>query len=196
MGQLHNPGDAGAEADAVIGARNIIVHCLRYSDDFHAFFVQTLRITQRVIATNRNQCIDTEELEVGENLLSNVVDFVSIGVSHMRRDRCARQVTRSRARCMEKSATEPATPVHFLFGQLLHMLAIIGRGVGNHIHQPAPAAAKPDHLVPFPARADSYSAYRRIQPGHITSTGQNSDATLMLRQVFRLPKMSLWIFRK
>ncbi len=39
VGQLDRAGHTGAETDAVIGARNVVIHRLRDGNDLHAFLV-------------------------------------------------------------------------------------------------------------------------------------------------------------
>ena len=137
--------------------------------------VKTLRITQRVIAADGNQDVETEELEVVENLLSDIVDILCIRITQVRRERRARQVTRPRARRMQECATEPSPPIHHCLGQLLHMVAIVGLGIGHHIHQSAPATANPDHLVPFPTRPYRDGSYRGVQPGDVAASRQDAQ---------------------
>ena len=64
VGHLDGAGDAGAEADAVIGAGHIIVHRLGDGDDFEAFLVQAHAIAQGIIAADGDQVIDAQEIQV------------------------------------------------------------------------------------------------------------------------------------
>ena len=57
----------GAEPDAVIGCRNIIIHGLGYPYHLHAFLIQAYPIAQRVIAADRDQIVDPELVKIVEH---------------------------------------------------------------------------------------------------------------------------------
>src|SRR5258708_39437955 len=48
---LNGTRDAGTEADAIVGAGDIVVHCLRDARDFEAFRVETTPIAKRVVSS-------------------------------------------------------------------------------------------------------------------------------------------------
>ena len=70
---LDGAGDAGGEADAVVGARDVVVHRLGDGDDRHPLVVQAHAVGQRVVAADRDQVVDAEQLEVLEHLGREVV---------------------------------------------------------------------------------------------------------------------------
>ena len=113
-------GDTGTEANTIIGSRHIIVHGLGNGHGLDAFLMEALRITQRVVATDRNEAIDSEEVQVLENLRGDVVDLVRVLVAQVLGDDGARQVTRPGARRVEKRAAGPARLVDDVFGQNLN----------------------------------------------------------------------------
>jgi hypothetical protein len=110
--QLDGARDAGAEADAVVGAVHIVVHRLRDADDVYPFVVQTLAVTERVVASDRNQNVDSDVLEVLEHVLGDVVDRLVVA-GEMRRQAGLGQVARPRARSMKESAARAAGAIHF-----------------------------------------------------------------------------------
>ena len=64
VGQLNGARDAGAEPDAVVGARNVVVHGLGNRNDFKAFFVQAHAVAESVVAPDRHHVINAEPLEI------------------------------------------------------------------------------------------------------------------------------------
>src|SRR6185369_11239099 len=58
-------GDRSREADAVLGVADVVVHCFRDCDDLDAEFVELGRKTERVVAANGDQVVDTEPRKVG-----------------------------------------------------------------------------------------------------------------------------------
>src|SRR5712692_12055676 len=52
---LNGARDAGAEADAVVSAGDVIVHGLGNADDFEPFFVETNTVAERVVAANGDE---------------------------------------------------------------------------------------------------------------------------------------------
>jgi len=94
--QLDGACHAGAEADTVVGAVDVVVHRLRYRDDVHAFVVQALAIAERVVPTDGNQDIHSDVLEVLEHVLGGVVDRLVIA-RQMRRQALARHVAGAQA---------------------------------------------------------------------------------------------------
>ena len=57
---LNGASDAGAEADAVVGARNVVVHGLGDANDAEAFFMEADSVAQRVVAADGNERVDPE----------------------------------------------------------------------------------------------------------------------------------------
>src|SRR5438046_1287627 len=64
---LNRARDASAEADAIVGARNVVVHGLGNADDFEAFFVQTNAVAQCVVAADGNERVNSQPGQILEN---------------------------------------------------------------------------------------------------------------------------------
>jgi hypothetical protein len=47
-------GYSGGKADAIVGAKDIIVHRLRNGDDWEALLVESFAIAKRVVTANGN----------------------------------------------------------------------------------------------------------------------------------------------
>src|ERR1700687_4539414 len=97
MGELDRARYAGTEADAVVGAVDVVVHRLRDADDVHPFVVQAFAVAERVVASDGNENVDSDVLEVPEHVLRYVVDRVAVA-GEMRRYASARQMARPRSR--------------------------------------------------------------------------------------------------
>ena len=70
---LDRAGDAGAEADAVIGAGNIVVHGLGDGDDANPFLVEAHAVAERVVSADRNHVLDAQPRQILQNLGRQVV---------------------------------------------------------------------------------------------------------------------------
>ena len=84
VGHLDGAGDAGAEADAVIGARHIVVHGLGDCDDLDALAVQPHAVAQGVVAADGDQVIDAQPVQVLQDFGRQIVDVLFIGILQMR----------------------------------------------------------------------------------------------------------------
>ena len=85
MGHLDGARDAGAEPDAVVGARDIVVHGLWNRDYWNAALMEMRPVAQCVVTADRDQAVDAQEVEVLQHLVGDVVDVVLILVLQMRR---------------------------------------------------------------------------------------------------------------
>ena len=77
--QFNRATDTGAKADAIISARDVIVHRLGYCDDLDAFLVQAGGKRKRVVAADRNQIFNTQPLQVLDNFGSEIVLLLIVG---------------------------------------------------------------------------------------------------------------------
>ncbi len=89
---LDRPRHAGRESDAVVGPRDVVVHRLGDRDDLEALFVQPHAVAQRVVATDRDQVVDAQEVQIGEHLGSQVVDLLGVAVLEVLRNVCPRHL--------------------------------------------------------------------------------------------------------
>ena len=67
--EVHRAGDGGGEADAVVGAVDVVVHRLRDGDDRDALVGQAQRERERVVAADRHQRVDAQPFEHAEQWL-------------------------------------------------------------------------------------------------------------------------------
>ena len=87
VGHLDGARDAGAEADAVVGAGHVVVHRLGNGDDLDAFLVQAHAVAERVVAADRDEVVDAQPFEVLQHLRRQVVALGVVLVLQVRRAR-------------------------------------------------------------------------------------------------------------
>src|SRR4029079_297376 len=125
MRELDSSSATGAEADAVIGAVHVVVHCFRTRDDVQSLIVKTLAVTERVVSSDRNQNIDTDVLEILENILGDVIDRLIVSIQ-MRRNSAKWQVTRPGSRCVEERSTGSTCAIYNRLGKIRNALGVVG----------------------------------------------------------------------
>src|SRR6267143_58979 len=126
--ELDRPRHAGAEADAVVGPEDVVVHRLRNGDDIHALVVQPFAVAERVVAPDRNQDVDADVLEILEHIFGDVVDLLLIA-GEVWGQPGVRQMTRPHARRMEEGAARAAGAVDDRLGQFEDVVAVVRLGI-------------------------------------------------------------------
>ncbi len=86
VGHLDGAGDARAEADAVIGARDIVVHRLGDGDDLDAFLIEADAVAKCVVAADRDEVFDAKPLEILDDFRREVVLLGGVAGLEMRGD--------------------------------------------------------------------------------------------------------------
>ena len=178
IGHGDRPGDAGAEPDAVLGAGHVVVHRLGDGDDLEALLEKADPIAQRVVAADRNQGVDAEEIEIRQHLLGQIIGLVGVAIAQMSRDLLPGHPRRVGARGVEKGAAETTHTLDQLLGQRHDAGAVVRLGVADEIDQTGPSPPDTDDLVALVTRPEGYPANRRIEPGYIAASGENPDNTL------------------
>ena len=179
MDELDAAAHGGREADAVVGAVDVIVHGLGDRHHRHAFFMEPRRIGQRVVAADRHQRVDTEMAKhtdhvvgaihcavlarlpafkkVGERVGPN---FAGIGARGME-DGAARAVDRARAVAGERhDGTRP------------------GAGIVVRVERQraGPTAPEADDLPAEILGQVDHRLDRRIETRDVAAAGENCDA--------------------
>ena len=178
--ELDRARDAGTEADAVIAAVHVVVHRLRDGDDVYPFIVQAFAVAERVVASDRDQYVDSDVLEVQEHVLRDVVDRLVVA-GEMRRHARAWQVAWPRSRGVEESAARAAGAIHDGLRELLHAFGVVGAVVPVVVDESRPTAPNADNAVTFAQRADRDRPDRRIETGDVAAAGENRDCWLVPR---------------
>jgi len=86
---------------------------------------RALAVAERVVASDRDQYVDSDVLEVPEHVLRDVVDWLVVA-GEMRRHARAWQVAWPRSRGMEESAAGAAGAIHDGLRELLHAFGVVG----------------------------------------------------------------------
>ncbi len=178
VGHGDGPGDAGRKTDAVVGARDVVVHGLRDRDHRHPLLVEVDTVGKSVVTADGDHGVDPEVLEVGEHLLGEIVDLVGVAVPEVVRQRGLRHVRRTGARAVEEGPAGAADLVDDLLGEVHHVVGAV-LPVAVDLDQTGPAAADPEHPVALAKGAHGDRADRRVEPRHIAASGQDADRSPM-----------------
>jgi len=179
VGHGNGARHAGAKTDAIVGAGNIIVHGFGNGDHLHTFLVKTDAVAKRVIATDRDEVVDAEPIQVFQNFRGQVVLLGVVGGLQMNRNAGLLYLAGIGAGAMQEGAAGAAGAVDQILRQHLEVFAIVVVFFADNVDQSRPAAADANHFAALAQRADGYRADGRVQAGHIASTGQDSDHTFL-----------------
>ena len=152
--ELHAARDGGREADAVVGAVDVVVHRLRDGDDRDALLVHPQGEGQRVVAADRDErrrCPSDSSTRSAWSVRSSGPSPLA-PVGEVRRDVARPDAARVHARGVQERA---AGAVDGPDGRRRERLEPLGRGcrvVGVVMDKRRPAAAQADDLVPVVAR--------------------------------------------
>src|SRR5712692_9302416 len=176
---LNGAGDAGAEADAVVGAGDVVVHGLGNADDFEAFFVEANAIAERVVAADGDESIDAKPGEILEDFGSEVVLLGGEFVLEMRGDAGFADAARIGAGRMEKGAAGAAGAIDDLFVEKEEIVGIVVILFANHVDEAGPAVANADDLVTFADGAESDATNGGVETGNVAASGEDADDALL-----------------
>ena len=181
--QRDGAGHAGAEADAVVGSRYIVIHRFWDSNDLEAFLIKPHAVTQRIVPADRDQVIDPKEIQVLQDFGRQVVALFGIFVGQVRRHVFLLDPGCVRARGVQECPSRSPSLVDHVLCQDLEIVTVIRVLLAHNIHQPAPAALQADYLVAFADGPHCYGTDGWIQSRHVTAAGQDAnDARFLLRR--------------
>ncbi len=83
VGQLDGTSNTGGKPDAVVGARHVVVHRLRDSDDFDTLLMQPQPVAEGVVSTDRDQGVDTEKIKILKHCLGDIIDILGVSVAQV-----------------------------------------------------------------------------------------------------------------
>jgi hypothetical protein len=181
MNEVDRSRDGRREADAVVGAVDVVVHCLGDRDDRIALVVQPQRERQRVVAADRQHRLDSETLEHLHRVRRVVADGLAclpgpvLGASQELRlvggpdprGVGPRRVQEGAAASVDRS-DDAGVERHDVAPDRLRVVRV-------RLEQARPPAADPDDLVAFLHGADRCRLDAGVQPGHVAPTGQDPD---------------------
>src|SRR5438876_1706704 len=172
---LNGAGDAGAEANAIVRARDVVVHGLGNADDLEALFVETNAVAEGIVTTDGNESVDSEPGEILEDFRSQVVFFSGEFILEMRRDIGFGNAAGIGARGMEKSAASAAGAIDNFFVEKKEVVGVVVVLFSDHIDEARPPVTNADNLIAFPNGAKSNAADRWIETGNVTASGEDAD---------------------
>src|SRR5216683_1996722 len=176
---LNGARDAGAEADTVVGAGDVVVHRFRDADDFEAFLVEANAVAEGVIATDGNERVDAEPSEIREDFGSEVVLLRGEFVFEMSRDAGLADTAGIGAGRMEKGTAGAAGAIDDFFVEKRKIIGVVVILLADHIHEASPAVANADDLVAFADGAKSDATNGGVETGNVAASGEDADDTFL-----------------
>ncbi len=183
MDELHAAGDGRAEANAVVRAVNVVVHCLGDGDDGEAFHVQALAVGERVITANGDQHVNAKELEVFEHMRREITHggILQLGLGVLRILQEIRHIGRLDlagigAAGVEKGAARAVNCARILYIERHDVLADGFGIVAVEVEQAAPPATNANHLMSLVGGATHRRFNAGVQSRDVTAAGQNADS--------------------
>jgi hypothetical protein len=179
--RLLGAGDGGREADAVLGALDVVIHGLRDRHQRDALIDQDLRVRQRVVATDRDQDVHAEVSQVVEDPRGQVVEIVTDRVAgalrlvHPRRQPGRAHLAGVGSRGVQDGATGPldrpgVDPVE-------RTEVVLGRRIARpQVGEPLPATADAEGGVPDLGGAVDHALDDGVEARDVASAGQDGDA--------------------
>jgi len=175
IGHFDGAGDAGTEANTVVGAGNVVVHCFRDGDDFHPFLVKPDAVAEGVVSANGDEGINAEKFHVFEDIRGKIVDVLIVGFLQMIWNIGFFDLARVGAGGMKKSAPGAPGAVDDFGGEFEAIFAVIGLRIANDVDGASPAAAQADNFVAFTQGADGDGTDGGVQTRDIPPTGEDAD---------------------
>ena len=179
--ELLGSGHGSREADAVLGALDVVVHGLGDGDDGKSLAPEPGGVAERVVATDGHEAVDLEPLEVLEDDGRQVVApiFRLQALQALRVEvlgkRAGAHVRRARARGVEHGAAGPVDrPCHDPVEGSQEAAAILECGI--HVGQALPAAADAEAHPADLAGPIHDALDDRIEPGDVPAAGENGNA--------------------
>src|SRR5690606_16869214 len=169
-------GDRGREADAVVGAVDVVVHRLRDGDGGHPLLVHPQTVGEGVVATDRDEHVDPRVLDHLEGMGGEVVRTVPAGRAGEEdgdlggldaRGVAAREVQEGPAGAVD-GAHRVGVELDQVGGHRLRVVQVRGE-------QAAPAPADAGDLVPLLGDPVDHGLDARVQSGDVTAAGEYAD---------------------
>ena len=138
---------AGAEADTVVGAGNIVVHRLGNGYHLHAFLIKAYAVAQRVIPANRDEVVDAKPIQILENFCGQIVALVVVSGLQVSGDAGFLHLAGIGARGMQERTAGAARAIDQVFRQCLKIFTVVIVLFADSIDQPSPSPADTDDFA-------------------------------------------------
>ena len=176
---LDRARDGGREADAVVGAQDVVVHRLGNGDRRKALAAEALGERERVLAADRHEGVEAEVVEHADGVLG-AVDFAVVADrlvfgAHVRGHVGGLHGHRVGPRAVQHGAARAVDAPHGLVVERQREGGHGSRVVGVDAHDAGPAATQPDDLDAVVGCAADDRLDRDVQPGHVAAARQNAD---------------------
>src|ERR1017187_17465 len=148
--RLGNPADRRVEADAVVGAREVVVHRLGNTDHVPTVVREPGRHREGVVAADRHQGIQLRLTEVAQDLLPAALALHRVGPG----------ASQHGAAELEDAREETAVQLHEVAVADQTCPAVLDTNDGITVGQGTPA----------------HPADGRVEPGSVTAPGEDADA--------------------
>ena len=136
--------------------------------------MESLSVAQRVVTADGNQHVDTDVLEILEDVFGDIVGFLVVA-GELHRHAPAWQMARSRTRGVKESAAGSTGPIDVGLREHLYVVGIVGVLVATVIDKARPTAPNADDAVPFAQRANRDRPDRRVETGDVAAAGEDRD---------------------
>src|SRR6266404_6348703 len=173
-------GDRGREADAVFGVSDVVVHCLRDSDDPDAELVELGRVAERVVAADGDQVFDAEPRKVRQHLLGEVPRLgrkAALGTQgdwNIVADEMIGQLLyfgRIDAARVQHGAAAPVDSASVFTVQRVNVVRPAVRVLKVQVRERLPTAAQTDDLDAVLTAAVSHALDDCVEAGNVAATG-------------------------
>src|SRR6266478_6346506 len=188
---LNGACDAGAEADAVVGAGNIIVHGLGNADDFEAFFVEANAVAKRVVSADGDESVDAQPSEIFEDFRGEVVFLSGEFVFQMRGDAGLGDAAGIGAGGMQKSPAGASGTINGLIVEEEEIVGIVVILLTDNIHESGPAVANADDLMAFAQCAKRDATDGGVETGNVAASGEDADHAFLVVDVCHDSRLAL-----
>ena len=176
--ELHAAGDRGREADAVVGAEDVVVHRLGHGQDLHALAGQPLGVRQGVVAADGDQPVQAEPLDHGQAVAGEVERPLGLELALPGQEPGhvgGRDLGRVGPAGVQEGPAGAVDGAHLALGQRLHAVVLGLVGVQVVVEQPGPAAPQPHHLVAAVGGGVHQRLDAGVEPGNVAATGEHAD---------------------
>ena len=175
---VHRAADGGGEADAVVGAEDVVVHRLRDPDDRDSLLGQALGEGERVVAADRDQRLEMQPLDRADRLRRQVHEPRLVRRrrrgEQVRGDLARRHGGGVGARGVEDRPAGAVDRARAALGQPHRPLRLRLGAVRPGVQQRRPAAPQPPH---FPARVledPGQRLDRHVEAGDVAAAGEHA----------------------
>ena len=173
--------DGCGEAEAVVRAEDVVVHCFWDGDQRNAFAVKTPRECQSAVAAESHQAVEPEKSDrvqrrAGQIVASALIRF-AFEREEIRRDVFELADRRIDARGVQHRAAEAVDRSRVGPAERRDPRGVVGVRLGDDVDQGCPSAAQTEDLVVVVIEQTPYECLDRgIESRHVAAAGEDGDS--------------------